>query len=101
MGPPPRGRRRLRLGRGAFWRARRLPGARGRCRLRLRHGPSARQLGGQRTVLATRNKGFRMPPTRRFLVWGFRTLVVLVLLSLLVLGVRDIVRNELVRPGGT
>lgn len=38
-----------------------------------------------------------MPPARRFLLWGFRALVILVLLSLLLLGVRDIVRNELVR----
>jgi hypothetical protein len=42
-----------------------------------------------------------MPPGRRFLVWGFRALVVLVLLALLVLGIRDIVRNQVVRPGGS
>jgi Conjugative transposon protein TcpC len=48
-------------------------------------------------VLATRRDGFRLPPARRFLLWGFRTLVILVLLCLLLLGVRDIVRNEMVR----
>lgn len=46
----------------------------------------------------TRSSGFRLPSTRRFLLWMFRTLVVLVLLLLLLLGVRDVVRGVIASP---
>jgi hypothetical protein len=51
-------------------------------------------------VLATRTRrqtsgGVRFPARRRVLLWLFRTLVVLALLALLLLGVRDIVREVL------
>lgn len=42
--------------------------------------------------------GVRFPPRRRVLLWLFRTLVVLALLVLLLLGVRDIVRQALLPP---
>lgn len=51
--------------------------------------------------LATRSSdstGFRFPPRRRVLLWLFRTLVVLVLLALLLLGVRDVVRQVVTPP---
>jgi hypothetical protein len=56
-------------------------------------------------MLATRrgerSAGFRLPPRRRVLLWLFRTLVVLVLLALLLLGVRDIVRGVAMPPATT
>ena len=48
-----------------------------------------------------RPSGFRLPSARRFLLWAFRTLVVLVLLLLLLLGVRDVVRGVITAPART
>lgn len=52
-------------------------------------------------MLASRtggSTGMRFPPRRRVLLWMFRTLVVLVLLALLLLGVRDIIRGVIAGP---
>ncbi|MGH7881782.1 MAG: conjugal transfer protein [Candidatus Dormibacteraceae bacterium] len=43
----------------------------------------------------SRARQFRLPPTHRLLLWGFRALVVAVLLLLLLLGVRDVIRQVL------
>jgi Conjugative transposon protein TcpC len=42
---------------------------------------------------------FQLPPSQRWLLWAFRSLVVAVLILLLLLGVRDVVR-DVVQPGG-
>jgi hypothetical protein len=50
-------------------------------------------------IAVRESAGWGFPPTRRWLLWGFRALVVAVLFLLLLLGVRDVIRSSLRSAG--